>query len=109
MLVEELSAGLQREARLPDTASSGQRQEARLGEEVFDFGDVFISPEKTRDLDGKIIGQRVERAQRRKFREQTLGVKLEDLFGMCEVLQALRSQAAQARACWHLGLGEIGG
>ena len=63
--VGDLRRQLQRQARLAGAARSGERQEPVLREQVCDVLQLALATHERRQLDGQVVGARVERAQGR--------------------------------------------
>ena len=65
--IEQLRADLHRQPRLANATRANQREQAVTVEQFFDLGDVVLAADEAGGLNRKIVGQRIERAQRRKL------------------------------------------
>ena len=87
---------LQREAGLADAADAGQRHESVLGDALCRRGSSSASrPTNVVSCDGRLVGKRVERTQRREVVGEAVGHDLVHAFGPREVAQPVLAQVAQ--------------
>ena len=77
---------MQSQPRLADAARTHQREQAVALEQFGDVGDVLLAPDEAGALDRKIVGARIQRAQRGKLGLQRFNAELPDVFGLDEVL-----------------------
>ena len=99
---------MQRDARFADAARADERDEARASDQLDDFVDLAVAPDKRRQLDGQIVRQRSEGAQRREFVRESGRDELVDALGVGEVFEAVFAEVAQGRARREAALCEVG-
>src|SRR4029453_13592980 len=84
-----------------DASGPDHRQKSRvaLGEHLPRRGENVGAPKERCGLHGKVIGTRVQRAQRRKRRGKSGYDELEDTVGAVEILESMVTQIADSGAC----------
>ena len=89
---------LEREPRLPAAAGTGEREHAGLAEELAQHRELGFAPDEAGELHRQVVGEVVDRSQRREVVAE-LGVhELVDVLGPAEVLQPVYAEVAQRRA-----------
>jgi len=98
MAFEALCGGLQCEARLADAARASQRHQAMGVQHVRQSGELNITADEARKLNGQVVRVSVERPECRKISPQIGMQQLEHLLGLTEIFEPMASEVSKAGA-----------
>jgi hypothetical protein len=92
MVLEPPGGKLEGEACLPAAAGTGERQHPDLGEQLAQHGEFGLATHEAREVDGKVVRDVVERAQRREPNGQVRVDELEHVLGSAQVAEAMGAE-----------------
>jgi hypothetical protein len=109
MAAGELSGDRGGQASLADTAGPGEGHQAVLAGQAGQVGELGLPADERGEVDGQVVGDRVEGPQRREFPPQAGMADLEYLLGPAEVLQTVGAERDQRHAVGQVVPSQVSG
>ena len=108
VLREGLSRQLQRQPGFPGAAGADEREQVSVREQVVGLGQLALSPDKTRELYGQVIGEHAQCFERRELRGQVAGDHLPQVVGGHAILEVIRAHIEQRNPFGQLAAHQLG-
>jgi len=91
---KQVCRNLDGQARLATPARAGESDQSRARQQLFHRRDLSLPTNKGGELLGQVVGQRVQRPQRREFRGKLRVKQLKDALRPGEILEPALAQIA---------------